>query len=97
MQKVLGGCKLCGKPMQMNRSPLIPRTCDACKDEQLRESNHRLAVRRKAERYAAKAEMKPAVQCGKVIEGARLTSNGQWVRKFCGSTCRNAAFDARNG
>ena len=39
MQKVLGGCKLCGKPMQTNRSPLIHRTCDACKDEQLRESN----------------------------------------------------------
>jgi hypothetical protein len=40
MQKVLGGCKLCGKPMQTNRSPLIHRTCDACKDEQLRESNY---------------------------------------------------------
>ena len=41
MQKVLGGCKLCGKPMQTNRSPLIHRTCDACKDEQLHESNRR--------------------------------------------------------
>ena len=59
MQKVLGGCKLCGKPMQTNRSPLIHRTCDACKDEQLRESNRRLAVRRKAQRHAATAALKP--------------------------------------
>ena len=97
MQKVLGGCKLCGKPMQTNRSPLIHRTCDACKDEQLRESNRRLAIRRKAQRHAAKATLKPprCQQCGEAIEGARLTSNGQWVRKFCDSTCRNAAFDAR--
>ena len=98
MQKVLGGCKLCGKPMQTNRSPLIHRTCDACKDEQLRESNRRLAVRRKAKRHATKAALKPpqCQQCGKAIEGARLTSNGQWVRKFCGRKCRQAAFYARN-
>ena len=98
MQKVLGGCKLCGKPMQTNRSPLINRTCDACKDEQLRESNRRLAARRKAKRHAAKAALKPprCQSCGKSIEGASLlTGNGQWARKFCGSTCRNAAFDAR--
>ena len=72
MQKVLGGCKLCGKPMQTNRSPLIHRTCDACKDEQLRQSNRRLAVRRKAKRHATKAALKPprCQQCGKAIEGA---------------------------
>jgi len=100
MQKVLGGCKLCGKPMQTNRSPLIHRTCDACKDEQLRESNRRLAARRKAKRHATKAALKPprCQLCGKAIEGAnRLTWNGQGARKFCGSTCRQAAFQARNG
>ena len=99
MQKVLGGCKLCGKPMQTNRSPLIRRTCDACKDEQLRESNRRLTVRRKAKRHATKAAQKPprCQQCGKAIEGAHmLTPNGQWVRKFCGTRCRQAAFQARN-
>ena len=83
MQKVLGGCKLCGKPMQTNRSPLIYRTCDACKDEQLRESNRRLAARRKAKRHATKAALKPprCQQCGEAIEGAHmLTPNGQWVR-----------------
>ena len=37
-------------------------------------------------------------QCGKAIKGAnRLTSNGQWARKFCGNTCRQAAFRDRNG
>jgi hypothetical protein len=100
MQKVLGGCKLCGKPILTSRSPLIHRTCDACKDEQLRESNRRLAVRRKAKRHATKAALKPprCQQCGKVIEGAnRLTWNGQWARKFCGTTCRQAAFHARIG
>jgi len=99
MQKVLGGCKLCGKPMQTNRSPLIHRTCDACKDEQLRESNRRLAARRKAKRHATKAALKPprCQQCGEAIEGAHmLTPNGQWVRKFCGTRCRQAAFQARN-
>ena len=99
MQKVLGGCKLCGKPMQTNRSPLIHRTCDACKDEQLRESNRRLTVRRKAKRHATKAALKPprCQQCDKAIEGAHmLTPNGQWVRKFCGTRCRQAAFQARN-
>jgi hypothetical protein len=67
MQKVLGGCKLCGKPMQTNRSPLIHRTCDACKDEQLRQSNRRLTARRKAKRHATKAALKPprCQQCGK--------------------------------
>ena len=25
-----------------------------------------------------------------------LTPNGQWVRKFCGTRCRQAAFYARN-
>jgi len=56
--------------------------------------------RRKAQRHAAKAALKPprCQSCGKSIEGASLlTGNGQWARKFCGSTCRNAAFDARNG
>jgi hypothetical protein len=39
-------------------------------------------------------------QCGKPIEGANLLATRagpQWARKFCGNTCRKAAFRARNG
>ena len=38
MREVMDGCKVCGKRMLTNRSPLIRRTCDACKAEQRRES-----------------------------------------------------------
>ena len=31
MREVKDGCKLCGKRMLTDRSPLIRRTCDACK------------------------------------------------------------------
>ena len=38
------------------------------------------------------------VQCGKLIRDAnRLERNGTWARKFCGNTCRQSAFQARNG
>ena len=100
MHEVLGGCKMCGKRMLTNRSPLIHRTCEACKAECQRQSNRRLTARRKAERHAAKAAMQVprCQQCGKAIKGAnRLEWNGQWARKFCGNTCRQAAFQARNG
>ena len=67
------------------------------------ERNRGTDARRKAERHAAKAAMEAprCEQCGKTIEGAiRLISHRyrpQWARKFCGNTCRQAAFRARNG
>jgi hypothetical protein len=99
MQKVLVGCKLCGKRMLTHLSPLFKRTCDACKAERHREENRKLAARRKAQRHAAKAALKPprCQRCGKLIRDAnRLESNGQWARKFCGNTCRQSAFQARH-
>jgi len=100
MQKVLGGCKLCGKGVLTHLGPLFKRTCDTCKAERHREENRKLAARRKAQRHAAKAALKPprCQRCGKLIRDAnRLESNGQWARKFCGNTCRQSAFQARNG
>ena len=100
MQKVVVGCKLCGKRMLTHLSPLFKRTCDACKAERRREENRKLAARRKAQRHAAKAALKPprCQQCGKPIRDAnRLERNGTWARKFCGNTCRQAAFQARTG
>jgi hypothetical protein len=103
MHEVIGGCKICGKRVLTDRSPLVHRTCDACKAEHRRENTRRSNARRKAERHAAKAAMEPprCEQCGKVIEGAnRLIPHRnrlQWARKFCGNTCRQAAFRARNG
>ena len=100
MREVMDGCKVCGKPMLTNSSPLIYRTCAACKAEQRRESNRRLAARRKAERHAAKEPMgvPRCQQCGKPIEGANWLNfhwnTKQWARRFCGSTCRQAAFRA---
>jgi hypothetical protein len=44
----MDGCKLCGKRMLTNRSPLIHRTCDACKAKQRREAHRKTAARRKA-------------------------------------------------
>ena len=61
MREVMDGCKVIGKPMMTNSSPLIHRTCAACKAEQRRESNRRLAARRKAERQAAKEPRSPWV------------------------------------
>ena len=103
MHEVIGGCKVCGKQMLTNRSPVRHRTCDACKVEPRRESNRRTNARRKAERHAAKAKMAPprCEQCGEIIEGAnRLIlhlNRLQWARRFCGNTCRQAAFRAHNG
>ena len=96
MREVMDGCKVCGKPMLTNSSPLIHRTCAACKAEQRRESNRRLAARRKAERHAAKEPMgvPRCQQCGKPIEGANHWNTKQWARRFCGSTCRQAASRA---
>ena len=100
MREVMDGCKVCGRAMLTDGSPLIQRTCADCKARQRRESNRRLAARRKAERHAAKAEMKVprCERCGKAIEGAnRLAapSGDGWARRFCGSACRQAAFRAR--
>ena len=99
MHEVMGGCKICGKPV-----PTIGRrqTCDACKAIQKRERNRRTDARLKAARRAVKAKMAPprCEQCGKPIEGANLLATRagpQWARKFCGNTCRKAAFRARNG
>jgi hypothetical protein len=60
MHEVIGGCKICGKQMLTDRSPLMHRTCDACKAEQRREHNRRIDARRKAKRHAAKAKNGPA-------------------------------------
>jgi hypothetical protein len=57
MREVLNGCKVCGKRMLTAGSPLIHRTCDACKAKQRRTDNSRLAAKRKAKRHAAKAEL----------------------------------------
>jgi hypothetical protein len=100
MQKVLVGCKLCGERMLTPLSPRFKRTCDTCKAERHREENRKLAARRKAQRHAAKAALKPprCLQCAKLIRDAsRLERHGTWARKFCGNTCRQAAFYARNG
>ena len=86
MQEVYGGCKICGRRMLTDRSPLERRTCDACKAIQRREYNRRVDARRKAERDAVKAKMAPprCEQCGKPIEGANLLATRagpQWARK----------------
>ena len=57
MHEVMGGCKICGKRMLTNRSPLIHRTCDACKTNQRREHNRIVSERRKTERRASRAVM----------------------------------------
>lgn len=113
MREVIDGCKVCGKRMLTDGSPLVRRTCDACKARQQREQRRRLAAKRKAERHEFKAELETprCQQCGKLIEGVvRLTvpysrwrtrgrarlAEPQWARKYCDSTCRQAAFRARN-
>ena len=78
--------------------PLRHRTCDACKAEHRRENHRRTDARRKAERHAAKAAMKTprCEQCGEAITGAvRLAYHGKWACRFCGNTCRQAAFRDR--
>ena len=100
MREVIDGCKICGRRMLTDGSPLIRRTCDACKAIQQREHNRRGNARRTAKRHAAKAEMAPprCQQCGKVIEGAwRLSPTGGWVRRYCDSACRQTAFRDRHG
>jgi hypothetical protein len=94
MREVIGGCRICSKPMPTNDSPSMRRTCDACKAEQRRKHDLRIAARRKAKRHAVKAAMgvPRCEQCGEVLaEPVRLD------RRFCGNTCRQAAFRARNG
>src|SRR5262249_52844625 len=68
----MGGCKVCGKPMRTNGSPLVYRTCHDCRAERQREQNRRLAAKRKAERHARKqvAGVPRCQHCGKPIEGA---------------------------
>jgi hypothetical protein len=43
-----GGCKVRGKQMLTDRSPLRHRTCDACKAERRRENHRRTDARRKS-------------------------------------------------
>jgi hypothetical protein len=101
MREVLFGCEYCGKRMLTDGNPLTYRSCDACKAKHRREGSRRQAADRKARRHAFKAAMGvPRCElCGKTIEGVvRLTlvkSQWQWARKFCGNTCRQAAFRAR--
>jgi ferredoxin len=100
MHEVMGGCKICGRRTLTNGSPLVRRTCDACKAIKKRERNRRTYARRKAARRAVKAKIAPprCEQCGKPIEGANLLATRagpQWARKFCGNTCRKAAFRTR--
>ena len=99
MREVMDDCKVCGKPMLTNSSPLIHRTCAARKAEQRRESNRRLAVRRKPSAMPPRSQCVPRCQqCGKPIEGGNWLNfhwnTKQWARRFCGSTCRQAAFRA---
>jgi hypothetical protein len=70
--EVMDGCKVCGKRMLTHGSMLIRRTCAACKAQQRRAHNRRLAARRKAERHAAKAKLAlpHCQQCGSPIAGA---------------------------
>ena len=94
MREVIGGCRICRKPMLTNGSPSMRRTCDACKAEQRRMLNRKITVRRKAERHAARLALgvPRCEQCGEVLaEPVRLDP------RFCGNTCRQAAFRARNG
>jgi hypothetical protein len=100
MREVMDGCKICGKRMLTKRSPLIRRTCDACKAEQLREQNRKTAARRKAARHAAKAKLGAprCEQCKQPIEDAVRLDPGSyrdWARRFCGNACRQAAFRDR--
>jgi hypothetical protein len=100
MREVIDGCKICGRRMLTDGSPLVHRTCDACKAQQRRETSRKVTARRKAERRAARAALPPprCEQCGKVIEGAvRLASASGWARRFCNNTCRQAAFRDRHG
>jgi hypothetical protein len=99
MREVIDGCKICGRRMLTDGSPLIRRTCDACKAQQSREITRKVTARRSAERRAARERLPPprCEQCGKVIEGAVRLVRGQWSRKFCGNTCRQAAFRDRHG
>ena len=98
MYEVEHGCKVCGKRMLTDYAPGRARTCAECKAKQKREVNRRMAAKRKAKRHAIKEKMgMPVCQhCSKAIKGARLTADGQWARKFCGNTCRQAAFRAIN-
>jgi ribosome-binding protein aMBF1 (putative translation factor) len=59
MHEVYVGCKICGRQMLTNGSPLVRRTCDACNAEQRRKYNRKNDARRKAKRHAAKAKMAP--------------------------------------
>jgi hypothetical protein len=98
---VTDGCKVCGKRILTSGSPLIRRTCDACKADQRRARSRKQEALRKAARHAAKRAMgAPRCEhCGKSIKGAvRLSRDRygppQWVRKFCSNACRQAAFRA---
>ena len=53
MRKVMNGCKVCGKRMLTDGSPLIYRTCDDCKLEPAPRGHDRKTrpPRRKAERH----------------------------------------------
>jgi RNA polymerase-binding transcription factor DksA len=60
----------------------------------------RTAARRKFERHAAKAAipLPTCEQCGEAIPAARrLASPTSWARRFCGNTCRQAAWRDRHG
>jgi transposase-like protein len=100
MRAVMDGCKVCGKRMLTDGSPLIHRTCNACKAEQRRKSHRKTAARRKAKRHAAKAKLPVprCEQCDKAIKDAnRLADLRRWARKFCSNACRQAAFRGRHG
>jgi len=56
MHEVYVGCKICGRRVLTNDSPLVRRTCDACKAIKKRERNRRTDARRKAARCAVKAK-----------------------------------------
>ena len=45
MHEVMGGCKICGRQMLTNGSPLVRRTCEWVKAIQKRERNRRTDAR----------------------------------------------------
>ena len=58
MREVIGGCKVYGKQMLTDRSPLRHRTCDACKAERRRENHRRTDARRACVRAVARTEVR---------------------------------------
>ena len=101
MHEVYGGCKICGKPMLTDRSPLVRRTCDACKAIQKRERDRRVDApqgrTRRRQSENAPTAMRAVRQAHRGSQSPRHECRAAMGEKFCGNSCRKAAFRARNG